>query len=487
MPFRLPEDGALLVDFDGTLLNRCSTELYLSCASPAPLAGLVLWLVDGLKPWRLLPRPKADAPQAGSPKSELIWRDWIRVLLVTLLFPWTPWVYRCRVAAFAEAWTNRTLIGALREAGEERITIVTHGFRFIVAPLVAAMGLDWRLVAAPLVSAPLHRRRGKAEATRTRIGTEALSTATVITDTPNDDDDLIALSRESRIITPPEGWFKRAHASAYRPFAYISEAKHPGHRHLLRVFIGEDWLVLVLAGALPGPSPLLAALGLLLLVLAFFIVYEQGYYENDHRVQAFREPDPFLTNAQKTWSGTMSAPWAWTFALGLSLPGVALIAAVHAADARWWPTALPEPTTSFPIAVLGMLASWITLLVGSRLLFALFNRVTPQARVLLFPLLQAVKGIGIAWAVMLPIGHFGAALLLGQMVSRWIPYAIYRMNGPRWVTPDQTIRLIVTVTGALALVLGPAELSPFHWSGIPILLWCTFKARKEIRGMVRGG
>jgi hypothetical protein len=476
MTFRLPEDGLLLVDFDGTLLHHCSTELYLDCARPAPLAGTLLWLVDGLKPWRL----------ARHPKAELVWRDWIRVLLVTLLFPWTPWIYRKRVAAMAEAWTNRPLVEALRAAGEHRCAVVTHGFGFIIAPLMAAMDLGaWPLVAAPLLGGALHRRRGKAAAARARLGARALTTATLITDSAGDDADLIATSRPPILVTPPEDWLKPALAGTYRPFAYLEQAKHPGQRHLTRVHLGEDWVVLVLACALASPAPVTLALGLLFLVLAYFIIYEQGYYENDHRATT-KEPTPFLSDSQRAWTGAMSAPWAWTFALGFSLPGVALVATVHAIDPRTWVLAPPAALSGWTVTALALLIGWLLLLVVSRFLFALFNRIAPKTRILLFPWLQALKGIGVAWALLLPVSPVGGALLLGQVVSRWLPYAVYRMGGPRWATPDQTVRLLVTLLGALTTLLVVTDGGQPHWSALVILAWCAFKARREIRDLLLG-
>jgi hypothetical protein len=96
------------------------------------LALLLLRALDVLQPWRLT---------AG-----IDTRDTWRVCAIATFFPWTRWRWRAKVPFFAERYVNRDLEEALKAPAEPP---PDHGFKPIVAPLLAAMGFaDAKLIAA---------------------------------------------------------------------------------------------------------------------------------------------------------------------------------------------------------------------------------------------------------------------------------------------------------------------------------------------------
>jgi hypothetical protein len=79
LPARLDPETPLILDFDETYWLRNSTEAFPASVRPAWPAALLLAALDGLKPWRLLP----------GPDQQHVWRDWLRVLLIVVLLPWS--------------------------------------------------------------------------------------------------------------------------------------------------------------------------------------------------------------------------------------------------------------------------------------------------------------------------------------------------------------------------------------------------------------
>ena len=129
-------EGPVLVDLDGTLYLRNSTEDFIDCVWPGLLGLVLLRTLEVLKPWRL-------TGGIGT-------RDTWRVCAISTFFPWTHWRWRWRanVQFIAERYVNQELNAALKARAQAPV-ILTIGFRSIVTPLLAAMGFgDVRLIAA---------------------------------------------------------------------------------------------------------------------------------------------------------------------------------------------------------------------------------------------------------------------------------------------------------------------------------------------------
>jgi len=457
-------DAPVVVDLDGTLLLRNSTEAFLDAARPRLLAALILKAIDVAKPWRLLP--------AGGADRAFVWRDPLRVWAVTLLMPWLWWSWRRHGAAEV----RRALNAALQPRVAPRAPIVaTFGFRAVVRPILGDLYPARRLVAAPLLGAARYRRRGKAAALERRMGAAALADAVLITDHAANDADVIARAADTVVAEWPDHREERAQAATYLPFDYTGKVKHPGERHIANVFFGEDGVVLAIAtvfaaATLPGALLVLAAVPAL--VASFFLVYEIGYAEND-RLGLRDEARPMVHDGHDRWAAATIARTNWIAAGALGVVGAALLAAGPApslAD-RFGLGGLP--------AVAAAAAAWAALLAVQRLAFAVFNRTRPRGRIAVFPLLQLLKGFGIVAATGLAVTPAGVALLAATAAVRAVPYAIYRLGGPRWRTPDQMLRLAVFVVliAGLALVLPVgAVLDAAAAAG---LLWCGLKGRRE--------
>ena len=454
-------DDLLVVDFDETLFLRNSTELFLDSARPAVLAAIVGRLIDFLKPWRLCARYRDGFAVA----------DWLRVLCIVCLMPWIVWRWQKLAPQLARTYLNPELATLLAKGRFKRIVVASHGFAFIIAPLLRAMPIDAELVASPFWSGFLARARGKRLVLEQRYGASAVSGATVITDHAHHDADILAIAAIPLVVVWPEARYERAFARTYVPLVYTERAKHPTHLHLLGVFFAKDWMVLVLGSALLAPDPLLTAVGLAFLIVSFAIVYEVGYHENDYLGRR-REAKPILNRERLALAGTVHEGQAWLFGALVAIPGALILAFSHAS--AWHPSGnLAEGTVL-------LLAIWLALLALIRVTFWLFNRIDERSRLLLHLPLQLMKGLWLVWALGLPLSHVGAALLLANSMCAWIPYVIYRMGGVRWQTPDNLIRLLLMLLLVSGSAAAGASDELLHWQAIAVLVWALYKARKDL-------
>lgn len=459
---RVAADDLLVVDFDESLFLRNSTELFLDSARPAVLAAIIGRLIDFLKPWRLSARFRDGFAMA----------DWLRVLCMVCLMPWIVWRWQKLAPQLARAYVNPELATLLANGRFKRIVVASHGFAFIIAPLLRAMPIDAELVASPFWSGFLARSRGKRLLLEQRYGASAVAGAAVITDHARHDADILEVVANPLVVVWPEARYERAFTRTYVPLVYTERAKHPTHLHLLGVFFAKDWMVLVLASALLAPSPLLTAVALGFLIVSFAIVYEVGYHENDY-LGLRREKRPILNSERLALAGTVHEGQAWLFGALVAMPGALLLAFSQAS--AWHPSGDLTERTVLLVAI------WLALLALIRATFWLFNRIDERSRLLLHLPLQLMKGLWLVWALGLPLNHAGAALLLANSICAWLPYVVYRMGGVRWQTPDNMIRLLIL----LLLVSGTAAAGEaaglLHWQAVAILAWALYKARKELR------
>ena len=457
----IADDRIVVVDFDETLFLRNSTELFLDSAKPAVLAAAVSHALGFVKPWRFSKR-YGDGFAMG---------DWLRVLLVVCLLPWTVWRWRKLAPALARAYLNPELATLLANHRAPRLVVASHGFAFIIEPLLEAMRLEAELVACPLWSGFRARAAGKRAALEARYGAAAVAAAVVITDHAENDADILAAVAQPLVVQWPEARYERAFSRTYVPLVYTEKAKHPTHSHLFAVFFAKDWFALVIASALLAPDPVLTALGLAFLIVSFAVVYELGYHENDVLGRR-REKKPVLNEVRLALAGTVQEGQAWLFAALVALPGAWLLA--WSAASSWLPVSgdIVEGTAL-------MLALWLTLLAAIRGTFWLFNRVDERTRMLLFLPLQLMKGIFLVLVLGLPLSVAGAALLVAVAFATWIPYIVYRMGGARWESPDDVNRLFMLVVMLVSsgAVVGIEPL--LHWHTAVVVAWAVYKARRH--------
>jgi hypothetical protein len=151
-------------------------------------------------------------------------------------------------------------------------------------------------------------------------------------------------------------------------------------------------------------------------------------------------------------------PWIWAL-----LAGAAAVA-------------IPHPDG---MAFVVHFALWVAVLILMYACFVLYNRLDKMTRVWLYPLLQFARSG--AFTVVVPIEPAGVAALGALVLSRWVPYQVYRLTSARWPNArPELVRLISFVLLSLLVVcsLGPSVL--LTWSALALLLWNVFRARREI-------
>ena len=434
-------EGPLLVDLDETLYLRNSTEDFIDCAWPGLLALLLLRILDVLKPWW----------QTGGDT-----RDTWRVCTISTFFPWTLWRWRAKVPFFAERYLNRELRAALKARAQPPI-ILTTGFRSIVAPLLAAMGF----ADAPLIAARMYsfadRRNGKLRMALRTLGAETVSRCLVVTDSINDLEVLQNCARPLRTLWP-QAHYRRALSGVYLPGEYVSQIKRPGERYIFRGILQEDFAFWLLSSICLAINPATHLVGLLLLLLSFWAVYERGYVDND-LVACHSEHDPKLSATFGSAVATPAVqPWIWAL-----LAGAAAVAILQ-----------PDR-----MAVLVHFALWVSVLILTYTCFVFYNRLDKMTRVWLYPLLQLARCAG--FTVVVPIEPAGVAALGAHVLSRWVPYQIYRLNSEGWPNArPELVRLISFVLLSLLVVCSLGASALLTWSALALLLWNLFRARRDI-------
>jgi len=86
-----------------------------------------------------------------------------------------------------------------------------------------------------------------------------------------------------------------------------------------------------------------------------------------------------------------------------------------------------------------------------------------------------------AFIVIVPVEPVGVAALGAHVLSRWVPYQLYRLTSDRW--PDARPELARLVSFVLlSLMLGRSlGLSVLlTWSALALLVWNVFRARRDI-------
>jgi hypothetical protein len=435
-------EGPLLVDFDETLYLRNSTEDFIDCARPGLLALLLLRVLDVLKPWQLT--------------GGIDTRDTWRVCAISTFFPWTRWRWRKKVASFAERYANQELKTALKARGQPPV-ILTTGFKSIVKPLLAAMDFH----DAPLIAARMYsladRRNGKLHMVTRELGAETVRCCLVVTDSINDLELLQNCARPLRTLWP-QARYRRAFGGVYLPGEYISKIKHPGERYIFRGVLQEDFAFWLLSSISLSSNAGAHVVGLLLLLLSFWAIYERGYLDNDLAASRY-EADPKLsaTFGSEAVATPAVQPWIWALLAGAA--GVAVLR----------PDGMP---------FIVHFAGWVAVLISTYACFAFYNRLDKMTRVWLYPLLQFARGT--AFMVVVPIEPAGVAALGAHVLSRWVPYQVYRLSA-RWPNArPELVRLISFVLLSLMIVCSLDLSILLTWSALALLLWNVFRARRDI-------
>jgi hypothetical protein len=106
----------------------------------------------------------------------------------------------------------------------------------------------------------------------------------------------------------------------------------------------------------------------------------------------------------------------------------------------------------------------------------------PRTRVWLYPLLQVARSA--AFTVVVSIEPAGIAALGAHVLSRWVPYQVYRLYA-RWPNArPELVRLISFVLLSLMIVCSLGLSILLTWGALALLLWNIFRGTpRHLRGL----
>lgn len=463
----------IILDFDETLFLRNSTEEYLNSLQPRFLGAILLFALSLIKPWWLM--PKAFRGEIS--------RDWLRVLIATLLFPWTPFLWRLRSKRLANLHGNTALLEALNASPKDNIVIASNGFDFIIRPIANQLDLPVKqLIACRFWQGAVDRHLGKKALLAEVLSPDALSQDVVVTDSI--DDELLLQSVAKPCLTQwPSAKYIRAMGDFYIPFFYTDRVKQPGEQYIVKVILAEDLLFVVLCTSWLSNHPIVHAVGMTFLMSAFWCIYELGYMENDVIAEKL-EANPKLSPTYLKYKSRINFWQPWIWALLFSLPGVALLQ-IAKGDFQWTLATIGNSFNQIDNnQMLQALGVWAVLLGALRLTYVVYNYVNKPTRVWLYPILQGYKCFG--FLAVTSTNLIGSLLFLALCLSRWMLYLIYRYGKGSWYKVGQVLRCVIFASLVLTAAIGTQDISLLlSWQAWIIFILTGLKAQREFRAIVK--
>ncbi|MEZ5818072.1 MAG: HAD family hydrolase [Hyphomicrobiaceae bacterium] len=442
----LSHDGPVIVDFDETLYLRNSTEDFIDAAAPGLLGRLVCAVVGVARPWALL----------GGQKTRDVWR-----VRIASLFPGAMRRWQRRAAELADTEVNREVAAVLQQRPDA--IVATLGFDRVVRPLLENMGFGSQRLIACRMGSLRDRQAGKLALVRAALGQEAVSRSAVLTDSM-DDADLLDASARPALVKWSEARFVPAHSGVYLPLEYTHRVKRPGLNFVQRSILGDDYMLWLVASIVIAAAPFPHVVGMLLLSLSFWTIYELGYVDNDRVGERF-EAAPTLTAEYHDVPVATSVVQAWIWAVLLGVAGVAVV------------------EQSFAPSFSSLLA-WKAVLIATFGVYLLYNRVDKSTRIWLYALLQLARAA--AFLVVVPVTAFGAMAIAAHALSRWFVYFIYRTIKRGWPMEISAniIRLVVFGLAAAPLAATvETDKAGLLTAGL-IVVWFAFRSGPRLADII---
>ena len=212
------------------------------------------------------------------------------------------------------------------------------------------------------------RRGGNLRMAMHELGTETVGRCLVITDSVNDLTLLQSCARPLRTLWP-QARYHRGLSGVYLPGEYISQIKRPGERLILRGILQEDFAFWLLSSIGLAINPASHVVGLLLLLLSFWAIYERGYVDNDLSASRYEDnPKLSATFGCVQVATPVVQPWIWALLAGAG--GVAILC----------PDTHPDAHADKMVFVVHY-SRWVAVLISIYACFMFYNRVDKMTRV----------------------------------------------------------------------------------------------------------
>jgi phosphoserine phosphatase len=468
-----PDNTPIILDFDETLFLRNSTEEYLNSLQPRLLGAVLLALMSLLKPWNWLP---------SSIRGERS-RDWVRVVVATLFFPWTPILWQRHAKQLAHLHTNAMLLQALNKNPNSQLILATQGFDFIVRPICKHLPLSVsKIIACRFWRGARDRNRGKNLLIQSRLSEDLVTSAIAVTDSI-DDASLLASVSSPCLVTWPTAQYVPAMADIYIPLLYTERVKLPDQKYFFKVIVAEDLLFLILGTSWLSDRPILHAISLLFLMLSFWCIYEIGYMENDLIAEKF-EKDPALSENYYYYKKRINLWQPWFWAILLAIPGIVLLESIKLVPSI---ASLDQFNQLNQVSLLTDMGFWLGLLIVLRATYWIYNRIDKTTRMWLYPVLQVYKCFGFLCLTVTNL--VGSMLFVAQVLSRWLPYIIYRYSRTQWLDNmkniGQLLRWLLFAFMLAAVAIGTQNPSLLiNWQALIIFAYCVFRGRRQFGEIV---
>ncbi|MGD1875230.1 MAG: HAD family hydrolase [Mastigocoleus sp.] len=486
---KLPENTSILIDFDETLFLRNSTEEYLNSLQPRILGSLFLTMLNLLKPWNLLPNEfKGDVS-----------RDWLRVLLATIFFPWTIILWQFQGKKLAQSYGNTPLIEAIAKKPDVQIIISSLGFDFVIRAIAKHLPIKTdKIVACRFWKGGLDRVRGKLATINAALGEDVVKSSMVITDSHHDLPLLSYVSIPCLVVWSGAKTVQ-AMADVYMPFFYIEKVKKPSKPYFLYEIFGNDLLFVFLASTWLSSQPILHGLSMTFLMLSFWCIYEIGYMENDLIAEKF-EKQPVLSDRYQRYKSRISLSEPWIYAAIFAIPGILFLELSKVDHNQLHNPIISKfiPNLTFNwqsnlnflshhgLDILINAGFWLSLLIFVRATFWIYNRIDKHTRVWLYPILQGCRCFGFLSVATTNV--VGAMIFTAYAIARWLPYIIYRYaktdDYPQEIA--QLSYLLIFPLLIVAVSLGTQDIFVLiNWQTFTIMGYCIYRARHFLVETIR--
>ncbi|MEL6786782.1 MAG: hypothetical protein AAFO76_05080 [Cyanobacteria bacterium J06607_15] len=270
----------------------------------------------------------------------------------------------------------------------------------------------------------------------------------------------------------------------YIPLLYSEKVKRPDKKYFLFSILGEDFIILLLSFTFISSHPLSNALGLFLLQISFWCVYEIGYVENDIIGEKFEDKAVLSYNYNSyEYSFQLWQPWVWAFAL--SLAGILVLQQDIAVEGFNYITEAIGTQNQELFQTSRSLIYWFAFLLVLRFLFHIYNQINKQSRVWFYLLLQACRYCG--YLVLLTTNTVGLMLLVSKILTRSIQYVLYRYMGGKnsdWPMyfPRYFFYLLIYLLILGAIAANERNLAlMFNYQVLSIVVFCLVRGCKHFQ------